>query len=62
MVRRNDIVGKVAACLLEASMLFVLVDTMIKTESLAAGSDKWDLDGGRQLWKADDVMQCLACL
>ena len=60
IVRRNDTVGQVAACLLEGTTLLVLVESMVLIESLAAGSDKWAVSGNRQLWKADEIMQCLA--
>ena len=60
IVRRNDSVGQVAACLLEGTTLLVLVESMVLIESLAAGSDKWAVSGHRQLWKADEIMQCLA--
>ena len=60
IVRRNDFVGQVAACLLEDATLLVLVDSMVHVASLAAGSDRWALDGYRQLREADEEMQCLA--
>lgn len=60
IVRRREVVGQVAACLLEASTLLVLVNSMIKSRSLAVGSDLWHLSGSRQIWAANEVQQCLA--
>ena len=60
IVSRNDTVGQVTACLLEGTTLLVLVESMVQIESLAAGSCRWAVSGNRQLWKADEIMQCLA--
>jgi hypothetical protein len=60
VIHCSGVAGKVAACLLQGATLLVLVDTMVKRQTVATGSDLWDLDGGRQLWRADHIEQCLA--
>ena len=60
VVFQGESSGAVVACLFDRHALMVLVDTMAFVSALSPHGSSWRPDGGRELWSAADLEQCLA--